>query len=305
MLHGKILRPAAFEATLASLDAAKAEAHPRRQGRARRRLRRRRRAGSLDRRARPRRARCRREVDRKPRASPRTRPSSSTSRRTPRPRPTSAPSRASQGSTSSRASPPPTSSSRRPTPSSTSPTRRSSRAPRSPSGSGDKLTVWTGTQRPFAVREELAAALRIPTENVRVHRARHRLRLRRQAHRRRRDRGRAPREGGRQAGQGRLDARGGVHLGVPPPGRRHRGPQRRAQGRHARRVGVPQLQLRPRRHRDALRRRQPEDPVPPRQVAAAPGLLPRARRDRQPLRAREPHGRARARARRWIRSRSA
>jgi len=33
---------------------------------------------------------------------------------------------------------------------------------------GDKLTVWTGSQRPFAVREELAAAFRIPGENVRV-----------------------------------------------------------------------------------------------------------------------------------------
>ena len=33
---------------------------------------------------------------------------------------------------------------------------------------GDKLTVWTGTQRPFAVRDELAAALRIPSQNVRV-----------------------------------------------------------------------------------------------------------------------------------------
>ena len=33
---------------------------------------------------------------------------------------------------------------------------------------GDKLTVWTGTQRPFAVRDELAAAFRISPENVRV-----------------------------------------------------------------------------------------------------------------------------------------
>jgi isoquinoline 1-oxidoreductase len=33
---------------------------------------------------------------------------------------------------------------------------------------GDKLTVWTGTQRPFAVRDELAEAFRIPTEKVRV-----------------------------------------------------------------------------------------------------------------------------------------
>ena len=31
-----------------------------------------------------------------------------------------------------------------------------------------RLSVWTGTQRPFAVREELATAFRIPLENVRV-----------------------------------------------------------------------------------------------------------------------------------------
>src|SRR5262249_34864719 len=34
--------------------------------------------------------------------------------------------------------------------------------------SGDKLTVWTGTQRPFGVREELASAFRIPIESVHV-----------------------------------------------------------------------------------------------------------------------------------------
>ncbi|HET7564514.1 MAG TPA: molybdopterin cofactor-binding domain-containing protein [Gemmatimonadaceae bacterium] len=33
---------------------------------------------------------------------------------------------------------------------------------------GDKLTVWTGTQRPFAVREELANAFGLPVPNVRV-----------------------------------------------------------------------------------------------------------------------------------------
>jgi isoquinoline 1-oxidoreductase len=32
----------------------------------------------------------------------------------------------------------------------------------------DKVTVWTGTQRPFAVRDEIATALRIPAEKVRV-----------------------------------------------------------------------------------------------------------------------------------------
>ena len=34
--------------------------------------------------------------------------------------------------------------------------------------SGDNLTVWTGTQRPFGVRGELAEAFRIPEERVRV-----------------------------------------------------------------------------------------------------------------------------------------
>lgn len=33
---------------------------------------------------------------------------------------------------------------------------------------GDKLTVWTGTQRPFAVRDELAETFRIPAAKVRV-----------------------------------------------------------------------------------------------------------------------------------------
>lgn len=34
--------------------------------------------------------------------------------------------------------------------------------------SGETLTVWTGTQRPFAVRTELAQALRIPEDRIRV-----------------------------------------------------------------------------------------------------------------------------------------
>lgn len=33
---------------------------------------------------------------------------------------------------------------------------------------GDKVTVWTGTQRPFGVQDEVANAFRIPKENVRV-----------------------------------------------------------------------------------------------------------------------------------------
>jgi len=34
--------------------------------------------------------------------------------------------------------------------------------------SGDKLTVWTGTQRPFGIRGDLAGALKLRTEDVRV-----------------------------------------------------------------------------------------------------------------------------------------
>ncbi len=34
--------------------------------------------------------------------------------------------------------------------------------------SGEKLTVWTGTQRPFGVRSELAQSFHIPEENIRV-----------------------------------------------------------------------------------------------------------------------------------------
>ena len=33
---------------------------------------------------------------------------------------------------------------------------------------GDRLTVWTGTQRPFGVRSELALAFHIPEQNIRV-----------------------------------------------------------------------------------------------------------------------------------------
>jgi nicotinate dehydrogenase subunit B len=33
---------------------------------------------------------------------------------------------------------------------------------------GDRLTVWTGTQRPFGVRRELAEALKVPEEAIRV-----------------------------------------------------------------------------------------------------------------------------------------
>src|SRR4029078_7379672 len=47
------------------------------------------------------------------------------------------------------------------------------RVPREPRAAvaeweGDRLTVWTGTQRPFGARGELAQALGVPPEKVRV-----------------------------------------------------------------------------------------------------------------------------------------
>ena len=67
--------------------------------------------------------------------------------------------------------------------------------------------------------------------------ARHRFGVRRQAHRRRGARGGAPLEGGRQAGQGRLDTRGRIHVGVFPPGWRHRSLERREARRDDHRLG--------------------------------------------------------------------
>ena len=107
-----------------------------------------------------------------------------------------------------------------------------------------KLTVWTGTQRPFGVRGELASAFRIPEERVRVivpdtgsgyggkHTGEHAIEAARLA---------------KAAGKPvKLvwTARGGVHLGVLPPGRRDRRRRARSTRRAARRLGVRQLELR-------------------------------------------------------------
>ncbi len=121
---------------------------------------------------------------------------------------------------------------------------------------GAKLTVWTGTQRPFAVRAELAQTFGIPEDDI------------------------------------RLDARRGVHLGLLPASRHHRCHKRGARGWDAKCLGVPQLQFGLRRHPDALRGRQSADRLPARAAGAAPGFVPRPRRDRQSLRARDAHGRA-------------
>ena len=63
-----------------------------------------------------------------------------------------------------------------------------------------KLTVWTGTQRPFGVRTELAEAFRIPETRVRVIVPDTGLGIRREAHRRVR---RSKRRGWRRPRAGR------------------------------------------------------------------------------------------------------
>jgi isoquinoline 1-oxidoreductase len=80
-----------------------------------------------------------------------------------------------------------------------------------------KLTVWTGTQRPFGVRGELAEVFQLPEERVRVivpdtgsgYGGKHTRRVR--------HRGGAAGEGGGEAREAGLDPRGRVHLGYFRP----------------------------------------------------------------------------------------
>ena len=133
------------------------------------------------------------------------------------------------------------------------------------------------------------------------HRAGHRLRLWRQAHGRARRRSGAAGEGGRQAGQARVDAQGRVLVRVLPSGGRDRHQGRRRCGRPVDVVGVRQLELRRLGDPHAVRGPESAHPVPRLGLAASPGLVPRAGGDGQPLRARDAHGRHRARARRRCR----
>ena len=90
-----------------------------------------------------------------------------------------------------------------------------------------KVTVWTGTQRPFGVRTELAEAFRIPEDRVRVIVPDMGSGVWRQAHRRgRRSRRRAWRRPP-TAGEAGVDARGGIRVGLLPARGRHRHQERR------------------------------------------------------------------------------
>ena len=153
-----------------------------------------------------------------------------------------------------------------------------------------KLTVWTGTQRPFGVRDELMQAFHLPATKVRVIQP---------------DMGSG--YGGKHTGEAAIEAArlakaagkpvkvvwtraGGIHVGLLPPRRTDRNQSRRAARWHARRVGTPQLQLRPAGHRTPYDVAEPTDSVSSVEVAAAPGFVSRAGRDGEPLRARVPHG---------------
>ena len=167
-----------------------------------------------------------------------------------------------------------------------------------------KLTVWTGTQRPFGVRGELAQAFDLPEDQVRVivpdtgagYGGKHTGEAAVEAARLAQGRG--------QAGQAGLDARGRVHLGLLPPRRRDRG-RRPASTRTARSPPGSSTTTTP----AARASRTPYEVAEPagrssmrRDVAAAAGLVPRPGGHGQPLRPRVAHGRAGPR--RWASTRS-
>ena len=123
-------------------------------------------------------------------------------------------------------------------------------------------------------------------------RARHGRRVRRQAHRRGRRRGGPPRPRRREARLGPVDPRRGVHVGLLPPGGRHRVPRRLERQGRARRLGVHQHQPRRRGHRHALRHPEREDRLGGHGLPPAPGFLSVPRGHRQQLRPGVLHGRA-------------
>ncbi len=154
-----------------------------------------------------------------------------------------------------------------------------------------KLTVWTGSQGPFRVKGELVGAFGLSDDAVRVivpdtgsgYGGKHTVEAAVEAARLAR---------GRPAGQGRLDARGGVHLGLFPTRRRHRRRQRRAQGWDAHRLGIPQLQLGRFRDSLALQGAQPGRGVPSLGCPVTPGIVPGAGGHGESFRPRVAHGRA-------------
>ena len=155
-----------------------------------------------------------------------------------------------------------------------------------------KLTVWTGTQRPFGVRTELAEAFRIPEDRVRVIVP---------------DTGSA--YGGKHTGEFG-DRSGAAREGGRPPVKLVWTRAEEFAWAYFRPAGVIDIKSARRRRRAASspgssttgtpaapasgrRTTSPNSAhrVPSVEVAAAAGLVSRARGDREPLRARDAHGR--------------
>ena len=151
----------------------------------------------------------------------------------------------------------------------------------------DKLTVWTGTQRPFGVRTDLAQALGIPEERIRVIVP---------------DTGSG--YGGKHTGEAAIEAaRFSRAAGKPvkmvwtrqeeftwalfSSGRNHRHHERRAQRRHPRLLGSCQLPIRQSRSAQPLPYSSGEskDHFPPDARPIADRFLPRACLHRQSFRA--------------------
>ena len=172
---------------------------------------------------------------------------------------------------------------------------------------GDKLTVWTGTQRPFGVRAELAQALRHSRGPRPRDRARHGRRLRRQAHRRGGRRGGpagARRRAGRSSWSGRVK-RSSPGPTSAPPGVIEVDRRRRARTARSRPGSSTTTTPAAR-----ASRRPTTCPIAPvafhaAPLAAAAGVVPGPGVDGQPLRARVARWTSWPAASGWTRSRSA
>ena len=143
--------------------------------------------------------------------------------------------------------------------------------------------AWTGSSRSGPARSVRSACApswprrsTCPEARVRVDRAGHGFRVRRQAHGRSGDRGRAPREGGEAAREAGLDARGRIPVGLLPSRRRHRRQRGCRCERHgsspgSSTTGTPAAPACARRMTSRIK----TQAFHPTKIAAAPGLVSR------------------------------
>jgi CO/xanthine dehydrogenase Mo-binding subunit len=141
---------------------------------------------------------------------------------------------------------------------------------------GDKLTVWTGTQRPFGVRSELAEAFHISEDKVRVivpdtgsgyggkHTGEYAVEAARLA------------KAAGKTRQARWTTRRRIHLGIFPAGRGNRHQERREERRHHDGLGISQLQLGRVRNSNQVRDSEQRHSLSSSEFASAPGFVSRA-----------------------------